>query len=273
MPLPAIVGAAIPSLIGGIASLFGQKSKSDHERRLNERTIQAQKELAEYGHSKDLEMWNRANEYNAPTQQMSRLREAGLNPRLIYGASSGQAAGTAASTMPKYQAPRPEYNYSVPISPEGILSMYNDFRKANAEVDLLQQQRKKAEAEATWADMYNRGRAKKTMVESNQKNLLYKWSVKDGNLWNRLDSEKKQVEKRNDLLDTQIKYYLYNNIGSATMRLLKDGFDKISKQKKPIYNKNNKISNMFNTGDKLKWRKNKVFENYTPSEFENYIRY
>jgi len=32
-----------------------------------------------------LEMWNRANEYNLPSAQMARLQEAGLNPNLVYG--------------------------------------------------------------------------------------------------------------------------------------------------------------------------------------------
>ena len=30
-------------------------------------------------------MWNLQNEYNSPTQQMQRLKAAGLNPHLVYG--------------------------------------------------------------------------------------------------------------------------------------------------------------------------------------------
>lgn len=34
---------------------------------------------------KELEDWNRVNEYNTPKEQMKRFKEAGLNPHLIYG--------------------------------------------------------------------------------------------------------------------------------------------------------------------------------------------
>lgn len=37
--------------------------------------------------------WNKQNEYNHPSAQMERLREAGLNPNLVYG--SGNATGNA----------------------------------------------------------------------------------------------------------------------------------------------------------------------------------
>lgn len=33
----------------------------------------------------NLDLWNRNNEYNTPAAQMNRLKEAGLNPRLMYG--------------------------------------------------------------------------------------------------------------------------------------------------------------------------------------------
>lgn len=40
-------------------------------------------------------MWAKQNAYNHPTAQMSRLKEAGLNPHLIYGTSPSSAVGTA----------------------------------------------------------------------------------------------------------------------------------------------------------------------------------
>lgn len=39
--------------------------------------------------------WNLQNEYNHPSQQMQRLREAGLNPNLIYGTSAQGSTGQA----------------------------------------------------------------------------------------------------------------------------------------------------------------------------------
>lgn len=58
------------------------------------------KRLAEEEWARNLEMWNRMNEYNHPSAQMSRLKDAGLNPYLVY--ASG--ASVTASSPPVYRA-------------------------------------------------------------------------------------------------------------------------------------------------------------------------
>ena len=47
--------------------------------------IQAQEDLAESTREWNEKMWNKTNEYNSPSAQLARLREAGLNPNLLYG--------------------------------------------------------------------------------------------------------------------------------------------------------------------------------------------
>lgn len=47
--------------------------------------------------NRDLAMWNMTNAYNSPASQMQRLKEAGLNPNLVYG--SGNVVGNAAGTV------------------------------------------------------------------------------------------------------------------------------------------------------------------------------
>lgn len=94
--IPALISAG-GSLLGGIAgSLFGKKSQDN--------TNKQQMELAKYQYEKNLEMWNRQNEYNAPSAQMQRYQEAGLNPNLIY--NSGTAVSGNSSNSPSYQAPQ-----------------------------------------------------------------------------------------------------------------------------------------------------------------------
>lgn len=63
-----------------------------------------QKEMASTAYQRDMEMWNKANAYNAPAAQMERLKEAGLNPNLIYGTGASGATGTTSTSMPKYQS-------------------------------------------------------------------------------------------------------------------------------------------------------------------------
>jgi hypothetical protein len=59
----------------------------------------------------DLEQWQRKNQYNHPLEQMRRLKDAGLNPNLIYGSSPGSAVGNAdgihAGKAPEYKLDNP----------------------------------------------------------------------------------------------------------------------------------------------------------------------
>lgn len=85
-------GASVGSSV--ISNLFniGQAKK--------ERNFQ--KEMASSNYQHDIDMWNKANEYNAPQAQMQRLKEAGLNPNLAYG--SGSVAGNTSTQTPKHQS-------------------------------------------------------------------------------------------------------------------------------------------------------------------------
>lgn len=94
------------------------------------------KQMAEYAYTKDLEMWNRQNEYNNPINQMNRLKNAGLNPNLVYG---NGAVGNTGSTIPHYQAPhleKPDLN----IDMAEVISMYNQVKMNEAQVDNIKKQ-------------------------------------------------------------------------------------------------------------------------------------
>jgi murein L,D-transpeptidase YcbB/YkuD len=56
-----------------------------------------------HAHRRDKQMWREMNQYNHPAQQMERLREAGLNPNLMYGQGQQTSSGIARQ-MPQYQA-------------------------------------------------------------------------------------------------------------------------------------------------------------------------
>lgn len=90
------LGAAA-AIVGG-AGLLGSALGSRSQRKTNE----AQKELAELEFKRNKEMWQMQNKYNSPVEQMSRLRQAGLNPNLVYGSG---AVGNTTSNAPNYKAP------------------------------------------------------------------------------------------------------------------------------------------------------------------------
>lgn len=80
IPLIALAGTAL----SGWLAHRGQKKANEQN-----------KKAAATEAATNLENWNRANAYNDPSQQMARLQGANLNPRLVYGQSSGAASGNA----------------------------------------------------------------------------------------------------------------------------------------------------------------------------------
>lgn len=97
-----------------------------------EMTIKANRELAEYQYGKQLEMWNLANQYNSPAQQMKRFKEAGLNPNLIY--SRGEP-GNSPNVLPQYQSPRVEYKYDYNQRLGNAISRYQDTKMRSAQIN------------------------------------------------------------------------------------------------------------------------------------------
>lgn len=80
MPIPLAIPIVASALAGLGGNIFGNKSR---------------KREASRSRAHDLNMWDKTNAYNHPSAQMERLRNAGLNPNLVYGGSSGGTAGTA----------------------------------------------------------------------------------------------------------------------------------------------------------------------------------
>lgn len=88
------LGNVIGGAISGITNLIGQNSRDKRAMR-NQQKLMAiqyanQRNLNQQGHDLQMEAWKKTN-YPA---QMEMLKEAGLNPALLYGMSSGGGATT-----------------------------------------------------------------------------------------------------------------------------------------------------------------------------------
>lgn len=142
-----------------------------------QRTLDMNKELADYQYSKDLEMWNKGNQYNSPQEQMARLKAAGLNPNLVYG--SGTVAGQSAGQLPKYNAPTADFSKMGSIRmPElgTILGQFLDLEKTRATTDQIKEQvnLQKQEYQMNWIkDQINRGNAKKISQDIEQSKTMF----------------------------------------------------------------------------------------------------
>ena len=89
-------------------------------------------------------MWNLQNAYNSPTAQMSRLRQAGLNPNLVYG---NGVTGNSAGSAPQYQPAKiqratmePYRGWNLGLS--DAVSAYLAVRQNKAQVENMEAQNK-----------------------------------------------------------------------------------------------------------------------------------
>lgn len=87
----ATVGSA---LIPGVGNYLAAKESKEAVREQNLTNIY----LAKYQNDRNLDLWNKQNEYNLPSAQMQRLKDAGINPHMVYG--NGTVANTAGSPAP-----------------------------------------------------------------------------------------------------------------------------------------------------------------------------
>ncbi|UYL88487.1 DNA pilot protein [Microvirus sp.] len=109
--LPAIIGAGA-SLVGGLINNGYAQARTDKQwERMNA-------------------MQDKMNAYNAPVAQMARLREAGLNPNLVY------ANGGAVMQSAVGNAPNPPN--TAPIDTQGVLQMVQTIVGAMLEKDKIQ---------------------------------------------------------------------------------------------------------------------------------------
>lgn len=137
-------GGGVINAIAALAAAGASIYSSAQQRKNTKDTIRANQSLAEYQYSKDLEMWNRANEYNSPLSQMQRFAAAGLNPNMMY--SQGNA-GNSASSMPHYNAPTVDYRGMPTLLnlPE-MLGIYQDFAMRSAQIDSIRAQTENTDA-------------------------------------------------------------------------------------------------------------------------------
>lgn len=82
----------------------------------------------------NIEQWHRQNMYNDPKQQMTRLKNAGLNPNLIYGTSPTSAVGNAEGVAPSKAT---EYKIDNPLRD---ISLHANMKNVEAQTDNLKEQ-------------------------------------------------------------------------------------------------------------------------------------
>lgn len=140
-------------IVAGVGSLFGGLGSSAMNNKAVQDTNKTNMEIAKYqaqwqqqenekAYQRSLNMWNLQNEYNSPTQQMARIRAAGLNPNLVYGNGvTGNSAGSAPQYEPaKFNAPTMQAYRGWNLGISDAISQFLAYRTAKAQVDNMEAQ-------------------------------------------------------------------------------------------------------------------------------------
>ena len=99
MPMiPALVNAA-SSLVGSVSQAFTNASNRRFEAEEAQKQRDWNEAMAEKQNAWNYEQWLRETEYNSPTEQVKRMRDAGLNP-LYYGLDGNSAAASPTAVQP-----------------------------------------------------------------------------------------------------------------------------------------------------------------------------
>lgn len=99
----------------------------------NRKSYQFSREMYERTKNDNLAFWDQQNKYNAPAAQMQRLKEAGLNPNLVYGGSgpSGQASPIQTPDVQSAQFRSPDFSGAFSQSASNLAEFQNmEIRQA-----------------------------------------------------------------------------------------------------------------------------------------------
>lgn len=125
-----IIGAGL-SLVGDLFGGIGARARTNREHAWQEQMYGWQRRDA-------LADWQRETDYNSPTAQMARLRDAKLNPNLVYGNSVVQEAPAIRSSSPPgggHEVPRGNMFQGVS---SGLMDYY-DIKLKEAQTDNVRQ--------------------------------------------------------------------------------------------------------------------------------------
>lgn len=178
MPFPVAAAIGAAATIGGSAINYGSASKTNlRTRQHNEHMFQAQQDA-------NIRNWNMQNEYNSPAATMKRLKEAGLNPALVYGQGS---TGSNASPIPQadYKAWNPDTPNVDPGAIGNAISNFREIAQYKLQQSLLQQNLKNEQAKEHLID----AQTSDTLAGVELKGVNTKQAMSNLDLWKRQDEE------------------------------------------------------------------------------------
>ena len=228
----AKLASAIPSLISAgssAANALSQGATNRKTREWNEAMYKKQREDA-------LADWARTNEYNAPLQQMARLKEAGLSPHLIYGGGANSISQPVRSTDTKSWSPN-----APQIDGSQIVSQYFGIQQQQNALEIQKQQIAGLKLDNEYKDQTLPDRTQ-TPGLTNARIQEQTDNIMEATRMNRLKQSLQKLEYQK--LEQEVKQLVTNNQYNALNQAVKykiNGFlaDQIELINKGLVNKNN----------------------------------
>lgn len=202
---------ALPLILGG-ASLLSGGVNAGVQLHQGKKQREYGREMADLTWERDQQMWNQMNEYNHPQQQLNRLKDAGLNPALMYGKQG--TTGTA-SSMPNYKTP--QGNFPAPqFDLNSKLGQYFDIRNKQAQHNLMHKQTENIEQDIMLKGLEGIGKGYKNIILQNQsllspRTLNYQTAMYGENLRQKarqialIDTNREKVQQQVNWLDLKFR--------------------------------------------------------------------
>lgn len=172
-----MAGEVAAAAITAAGALGGSALSSIANSNLNKKNRVWQEKMYETQHQRNVELWNMQNAYNTPSEQVKRLREAGLNPNLMYGngsAATGMADSVTSADIPGTPGTIP-YDFSQ--ASNGIADSIARYQ--SWQMNSLNMQKVQAERENIMANtMYQNAMKDKTLIGVDLDRISRDWSDK-----------------------------------------------------------------------------------------------
>lgn len=125
------------ALINASGQLLNTSLNYASQGNLNRKTRKYNEQMYAKQRADALADWTMQNEYNSPQSQMARLREAGLNPNLVYGKGADNTSmAVRSSSQPSWSPSAPKFD----LNPGAALMTYYDVQMKQAQIDNLKVQ-------------------------------------------------------------------------------------------------------------------------------------
>ncbi|QCQ84598.1 DNA pilot protein [Blackfly microvirus SF02] len=195
--------AWIPAAIGAAGSIFSGIFGNSSQASANDRNFNFQREMYDKQRTDALTDRDYQNQYNAPTATMARLKDAGLNPNLIY--NNGSATATAApvrSSSPGNATAQPMKYDQIAGGITNALMMMYEIQATQAKTDNLKAQTDLAKANV----IYRGNQSANSAFDLGFKNDSQNFMLEALQMKNRIyDKQAYKLDSDRDLSNARIK--------------------------------------------------------------------